>query len=336
MTNATASRENPLETPVALCIFNRPDVTQRVFSRIAEVRPKRLFIFADGPRPKIRGERERTDATREIVSKITWDCEVQRWYSDINLGCRQRMQSGIDWVFGKVERAIVLEDDTLPSLSFFRYCERLLEKYADDPRVMMISGDHFQPEEFQIPSSYYFSKWPHIWGWATWRRAWRHNSSCREIWDSDRRDEVLRSVFPREDERVHWRSMLESSFRGEVDTWDFQWCFAIWAQGGLTALPARNLVTNIGFDHRATHTTDSSSRWANLPAFEWNLGEHPAEVRSHEAADRWTFENVFAATPGAVAKDPLRVGARSHADRRPAIWKHVSNWFHRTRRSKAA
>ena len=161
-----------LKTPVAFIIFNRPSLTQIVFNTIRQAKPKQLFVIADGARfPE---EKEKCQQARDIIRQVDWDCEVLANYSDVNLGCGKRISSGISWVFEHVEAAIILEDDCLPHLSFFRYCENLLDYYRDDERVMAIGGDNFQDGNKKTPYSYYFSKYPHVWGWATWRRAWKH------------------------------------------------------------------------------------------------------------------------------------------------------------------
>ena len=171
-----------LETPVAFLVFNRPHTTDKVFSEIAAANPRKLLIVADGPRPDQPGEAERCVAVRAIVDRVDWDCEVLTNYSDINLGCKARISSGLDWVFDTVEEAIVLEDDCLPHPSFFRFCEELLVKYRDDERIAQIGGVNFQSGRRRTNYSYYFSRYAHIWGWATWRRAWRHYDVALKAW----------------------------------------------------------------------------------------------------------------------------------------------------------
>src|SRR4051812_24867462 len=138
-------------------VFNRPDLTERVFQAIRAARPKRLLVVADGPRND--AERERCDATRAVI-KVDWDCELETNYSDANLGCKRRVGSGISWVFERCEDAIILEDDTLPSPSFFPFCQELLRRYRDDERVMCICGMNLVPEpKARGPETYYFSRY---------------------------------------------------------------------------------------------------------------------------------------------------------------------------------
>ncbi len=255
-----------LNTPILFLIFNRPDTTERVFEEIRKAKPKRLFVVADGPRNE--EEREKCKAARAVVEKIDWDCEVKKNYSDKNLGCKIRVSSGIDWFFKNVEQGIILEDDCLPSQSFFRFCEELLEKYKDDKRVMMISGDNFQFGKNKAPHDYYFSrKFFHIWGWATWRRAWKHYDVDMKKWPEAKSNKILDGIFEDEAEKNRQIKIFEKVYAGEIDTWDSQWVFTCIKNKGFSIVPNKNLISNIGFDKRATHTTNESNL-ANIPTGE--------------------------------------------------------------------
>jgi len=282
-----------LETPIAFCIFNRLDLTKRVFEAIRDARPKRLLVIGDGPRIDVAGEASVVEQTRSIVSNIDWECKVQTNFSEINLGCKHRIASGLDWAFEQSEELIILEDDCVPDPSFLRFCETLLERYRNDERVMMISGDNFQPapcSEF----SYYFSRWPHIWGWASWRRAWQHFDVNVSSWPKLKETEQLRNVFVDDAEYQHWAATLDRQHAGEIDTWDFPWGYACWANNGLTILPEQNLISNIGFGESATHTMDPSSRLANLKTSGIGKIIHPEKVAPNQTADQFTWEHILA------------------------------------------
>jgi len=240
--------------PVVFIVFNRPDPAKRVFEAIRVARPKKLFVVADGPRQGRAGEAEKCAATRAIADAVDWDCEVVRDFSDVNLGCGTRVASGISRAFESVDRAIVLEDDCVPSPSFFRYCAELLDRYADDERVMVVSGDNQLFGATEVEDSYYFSRYAHMWGWATWRRAWSLCDLAMGLWSAARSRGLLNQYFHKASERYYWDSLLQYVYDGNIDTWDYQWVFSIWANNGLCAVPKRNLVRNIGFDADATHT----------------------------------------------------------------------------------
>lgn len=281
-----------LNTTIAFLIFNRPDTTQRVFDAIRAARPQRLLVIGDGPRADQVGESEKVLATRKILEQIDWPCELETLYSESNLGCKRRVATGLDWAFEKSESLIILEDDCLPHPSFFGYCEQLLNRYANDPQVMMVSGDNFQ-ERPRTENSYYFSRWSHIWGWASWRRAWRHFDVEISSWPEVKAADELQPVFGSDEEYQYWCDVLDRQYAGEIDTWDFPWQYACWRQRGVTILPERNLISNIGFGEAATHTTDAMSTLANLPTETIGTLIHPTQVVANDAADQHSWENIF-------------------------------------------
>lgn len=243
-----------LNTPVALIIFNRPATTRRVFDAIRHVRPQQLLVIADGPRLDRSGEGELCAAARAIVDEVDWPCDVQTNFAAVNLGCKGRVSSGLDWVFRSVEEAIILEDDCLPHPSFFRYCAELLDRYRNDERVMHIGGANFQFGRRHGVASYYFSRYAHVWGWACWRRAWQHYDVTLNRWPA-LKTEIL-SQFEKPAEAEFWGFVLDQVRQGKIDTWDYQWSLACMANRGLATVPNVNLVSNIGFGADATHTAE--------------------------------------------------------------------------------
>jgi hypothetical protein len=284
-----------METPIALILFNRPDTTRRVFAEIARVRPKKLFVIADGPREGHPSDAEKCAEARAVIGAVDWPCEVLTNFSEVNLGCKMRPSTGISWVFEHVSEAIIFEDDCLPHPTFFRYCAELLERYRDDERVMMISGDNFQGGRRRTPYSYYFSRYVHTWGWATWRRAWRHFDVEIKLWPVLRETAWLADVLGDEAAVEYWRAVFDGVSDGRISkAWDYQWMFACWAQSGLAVTPEVNLVSNIGFGEGATHTV-AATGVINLPVaeMEFPLLHPPFLVRNREA-DQFNFTHVFA------------------------------------------
>jgi hypothetical protein len=293
-----------LKTPVAFLIFNRPETTRRVFAEIARAKPPVLLVVADGPRDGVGGEAEKCKAARAVIEGVDWDCEVLTNYADDNMGCKRRVSSGLNWVFETVEEAIVLEDDCLPHPSFFPFCEELLETYRADERVMMLSGDNFQFGRRRANDSYYFTRFVHIWGWATWRRAWRHYDLEMKFWPELRETRWLADILGHEEAANYWRQIFELVYTNRIDTWDYQWAFACWAQNGLSIVPEVNLVSNIGFGAAATHTRPDSlvNKLENLPTGEMPLPlKHPPYMMRHSEADQFTFQQ-------AIAPEALRRG----------------------------
>lgn len=285
--------ESHLTTPVAFFTFNRPHLTQIVFNAIRQAKPTMLLVVADGSRSDRIGEAELCAKTRAIIKQVDWHCEVLTNFSEINLGCRRRISSGLDWVFDTVEEAIILEDDCLPNATFFPFCEALLERYRHDSRIMVISGDNFQFGRRRTEDSYYFSRYNHCWGWASWRRAWRYYDVEMSLWSVVKQGKWLQDML--EDDRAaqYWTELFEAVSSNRIDTWDYQWTFACWVQHGLTILPNINLVSNIGFGEDATHTKEVS-KLGNLPtaAIQFPL-RHPAFVIRDNQADNFTEKRIF-------------------------------------------
>jgi hypothetical protein len=281
-----------LETPIAFCIFNRPAVTQRVFEVIARAKPRRLLVIGDGARCDRPDEACLVSQTREIVENVSWNCDVQVNYAAQNMGCKKRIASGLDWAFQQSDELIILEDDCLPDLSFFSYCSELLARYRNDDRVMMISGDNFQPKQ-RTHNSYYFSRWAHIWGWASWRRAWEHFDMEIATWPLAKANHTLRAAFSSDEEYRDWEPLLDRQHAGEIDTWDFPWQYACWSNHGLSIIPEKNLISNIGFGRDATHTLDPASHLANRPTTAIDELVHPAFVLPNYEADQHTLEQIF-------------------------------------------
>jgi hypothetical protein len=288
-----------VRAPVALLIFNRPETTARVFEAVREARPSRLLVVADGPRPGVEGEAERCAQARAVTEAVDWECEISREYSDVNLGCKRRVSSGISWVFEQAEEAVLLEDDCLPHPSFFSYCDELLDRYRDDSSVMHISGDNLRFGR-RGDASYFFSRYPHVWGWASWRRAWEHYDPDLAAWEAADKDAFLEAAFEDPAERRFWRHAWDGSGSGAIDTWDFQWVHACIAAAGLAINPNANLVSNIGFGGTGTHTDEDSEGLAGLPIEQLELPlRHPPETRRDDEADRDTANRFFSA-PGEV------------------------------------
>lgn len=289
-----------LSTPVILLIFNRPVTTARVFATIRAARPARLFVIADGPRPDRPADIQRCAAARAATDQVDWPCEVMRNYAPTNLGLADRVAGGISAVFAEVEEAIILEDDCLPDPSFFRFCNELLDHYRDDERVMAISGDNFQRRRQRGPGSYYFSRYNHCWGWATWRRAWAHYDHQMRLWPTLRDGGWLNDMFAERRAVRFWTSTLQAVYQGRINSWAYRWTLACWAQSGLTILPNRNLVTNIGFGAEATNTS------VDLPEMQIAANQmlfplrHPQFVIRDARADRFTQATLF--TPGVLQR----------------------------------
>lgn len=281
-----------LKVPVLFLIFNRPDTTRRVFEAIRQAKPVRLFVAADGPREDRQGEAEKCAQVRSIIENVDWDCEVVTLFREKNLGCRKAVSSAIDWFFEKTEEGIILEDDCLPSQSFFMYCQELLEYYRNDTRIMQISGSNFFKSD--IEESYFFSKYGPIWGWATWKRAWKYYDVTMRFWPEIKLKKMHYDFCFDEDEVKAREDIFDSVYNGAIDTWDYQWVFAKLVNNGLSITPIENLISNIGFSEDATHTTSKGDKRENLERKElvFPLVHPPFMLKNYEM-DRKHFETFL-------------------------------------------
>ncbi|MFN8263654.1 MAG: hypothetical protein U0T07_09025 [Chitinophagales bacterium] len=280
-----------LNTPILFLIFNRPDTTRQVFAKIREIQPKQLFIAADGPRADRAGEAEKCALTKQIAMEaIDWDCEVKTLFRTENLGCGVAPAQAITWFFEHVEQGIILEDDCLPDLSFFTFCEELLNYYKDDTSVMHIGGTNSQFGRKRGNASYYFSKYPHIWGWATWKRTWQQFQFSFSKDDNDALPSIFEGYRFSQAEKEYWENHWNLIKDGErKDIWDIQWTFSCWLNYGKTIVPNYNLISNIGFHADATHTFASDSALANLSLKRIEKIQHPIDNEINIQADGFTF-----------------------------------------------
>ncbi len=241
-----------LTTPILFLVFNRPDTTQKVFEKIKEAKPKYLFIAADGPRENNENDTVNCKKVREIVSEINWDCEVKTLFREKNLGCKIAVSSAITWFFENVEQGIILEDDTLPDISFFYFCQDMLNKYKDDYQLMHVNGSNFHPKREEVSNRYFFSHLFNIWGWATWRRAWKLYDIEMNGYEWLKRSNEFDKIFPENYKK--FIPMLDSVYNNLNNTWDCQWALTCHLNIALSIQPMTNLIKNIGFGTDSTHT----------------------------------------------------------------------------------
>ena len=246
-----------LITPVVLIIYKRLGTTIRVFEKIKEVAPNRLYLIADGPKQET--DKDHCLKVRTYVEEnINWPCDLVKIYSEVNLGCAKRVQSGLDKVFENEEMAIILEDDTLPELSFFRFCDELLRYYKNNSRVAHISGCNPHSNALNLKESYCFSSIVNIWGWATWKRAWLNYDINMQSWENEDKESFLSHWCPDSKSREGIRKMFDLHCNNEDPwTWDYQWVYSCWKNNALSIIPKENIVSNLGIGPNATNTKSS-------------------------------------------------------------------------------
>ena len=306
-----ASAPTAADTPVLFAVFNRPAQTRRVFEAIRAARPKRLFVIADGPRPQMAGEAARCEETRRIATAVDWDCQVVTRFSATNLGVKQALSSGISWFFEQVEEGIILEDDCLPDASFFPFCAELLQRYRHEEHIMQISGSNFLPAGTISPEhSYYCTAINDIWGWATWRRAWRHFDLGMPGYAQYRAERRIQSYFG---DRAIADWMLTYFDEAEqyrdnerIGIWSSPWSYAMCREGGYTLAPSHNLVTNIGIEGDATNSGASFRLYDQYPVRAIGPLQHPPTLEVNHAADRVRFDLIRRTDPRLDPRQQLR------------------------------
>ncbi len=285
--------EYQVKSPILFLIFNRPDTTEEVFLKIKEVKPKELYIAADGPRINNFSDLELCSKARAIVEKIDWDCKVNKLYRDGNMGCKYNVSSAITWFFQNVEEGIILEDDCVPSISFFWFCDTLLKDYRNDSRINIISGSNFLNSTVRNKSTYYYSKFAYVWGWATWKRVWNKYDLELKNYNLDNDIEQIRSVISDPYMREFWVEIFKDLKLGKINTWDYQLCFLCFFEGTLNIVSNINLITNIGFRIDATHTSNPKDTIGNLKRFEIENNIHPKHMVCDYMSDLKVIKNQF-------------------------------------------
>ena len=295
-----------LDVPVALFVFARPDLLARVLAMVRTARPRLLLVAADGPRPAHPEDISRCEATRELVQAVDWPCEIRRCYAEQNLGCDVRLTTGLDWVFGQVEEAIILEDDLVPDSSFFSWCAAMLKRYKNHSQIMHVSGRNELGRFGQGNTDHLVVRRGGIWGWGTWARAWsgvtrtfRADEAAQSARDRLSFDPLLAADLA---------ILLDLATSGKLAAWDVSWSLGKALAGGLSVIPPINLVLNVGFGAQATRTVDEWDPRSAIPSGAiappvtfWD-GSVPDIDSTY---DRWSLLLLLMATyqnPGAARK----------------------------------
>lgn len=278
------------DVPILFIVYNRPELTKTVFDEIKKLKPKQLFVAADGPKIDVLGDMEKCLSVRKAFKgQIDWDCESHTLFQIKNLGGKWGGYTAIDWFFDNVDEGIILEDDDLPDPSFFPYCKELLDRYRNDERIGMISGDNFQFGNHKTDNSYYFSKYIHGWGWATWKRTWKLLDIFMRDWP-EQREKIINEDFIDDPREVgFWKNTLDRMYYGATDAWDYQFCYYLWKNNKLNIIPNTNLITNIGME--GTH---SNNPMANQKRESMIFPmKHPNKIERFKAADEYTTVRFY-------------------------------------------
>ena len=308
-------------SPAVLIIgFNRPDFTQSVLSVVGDQSPPAVYIALDGARRGNSRDRLACQLVREVAHKFSPECPVHYLFHEENLGTGVAVPTAISWFFAHEDQGIILEDDCIPTPDFFQFAGELLQKYIHKTDVMMISGNSFEFDDHLLPSEYTFARNAHIWGWATWRRAWNMYDHSMAEWPSLRKTDWLLDVCNGHKDAVrYWKWIFDETRNDKIDAWDYRWWYSMWKNAGFSIVPPLNLVENVGFDQRSTHTTEMPEWFRNIPreALSFPL-IHPSLVARNEAAERWIDVHRFSTNLTGIRRLKqalLRALSRVHLDR---------------------
>ena len=285
---------NYFDTPILLISWCRPEKTQKIIERIKSIRPKKLYLASDGPISNDEKNKKKVELNRALLNKeIDWLCEKKILYSDFNQGCKYGVSNAINWFFENETEGIILEDDCLPHLDFFYFCRDLLKIYRDDERIWSITGQNMQNNKIHGRASYYFSKYSHCWGWASWRRCWDKYDRDIKSWPANKELHNLKNIFENKKETKFWSNILDNLYyESRPDTWDYQWTYTCFINSGLTIVPNKNLIENIGFDQEATHTKENFLDLSieDFSIFSSGLTpiKHPENIIPNKQADKYT------------------------------------------------
>lgn len=284
-------------TPILLLIYRRPGAVTRVMETLQALRPTIICVAGDGPANETQEEVARVQDARIAATSFDWPCTSHTNFQKHHLGCRDAVSAAITWFFSKYPAGIILEEDCVPSKEFFPFCAELLDRYRDNPKVFAISGNNFATSHDSSPYSYFFSRYPHCWGWATWARAWKHWNCNLSDWTDLRRSAFLSSLSPGDEPFLdYWTTIFDRYHSGSIDSWAYPWTYTCWLQSGLTILPKNNLVENIGFGDLATHTKHMNYNAPKAMSLTFPL-KHPSHVFRSPDADSVTDLHHFGIKP---------------------------------------
>ena len=301
-------KENSFDIPVLLVKFNRPTCTAQVLEKIVQLKPKKLYVFSDAARAGKKDELSAVNQCRSLFNSehITWDCEIKTWFADANIGCGRAVSSAISWMFETEECGIILEDDCLPHLSFFEYCDTMLKKYADNPEVMHIAGTRWNDEFKKVDDNYFFSRIGHVWGWATWKRAWKLFDYNMSTWNraNDRKTiyKQLNSVIQTQFWIDNFQRMFDKGMNNK-NVWDYQWQYAMFMHKGLSVVPYANLISNIGIEGTHASLDNKDQGVFNRQTIRWNQDAKLVnQVKANHDYDNYHIVNFFMKANNPVIK----------------------------------
>lgn len=251
------------KVPVLFLTFNRPRQTRLALERILLAGPSKIYVHSDGPRAHIAGEAEKVEEVRTIIRTQIGDrVPVLTLFRSENMGLRAGVFDALNWFFDREPQGIVLEDDCVPDLTFFPFCAEILQRYADDEQVMHIGGSNLaEAHTAGLGTSFVFSRFTFVWGWASWRRAWQKMSLQLDGLDEFEQSGAIQNYLRNPMAQAYMLDKFRVTRSGKNNSWAYAWFYSVLKNKGLCVVPTLNLVQNVGIGSEdATHTTRSNDR----------------------------------------------------------------------------
>jgi len=277
--------------PVLILGYNRPFQIKKLINSLRKIKPKKIYISLDGPKKNFE-DIKKCKLVKNEVNKINWNCKLKKNYNSNNLGCRLSVSKAIEWFFYNTKFGIILEDDCIPNQSFFDFCHINNQLYKNNKKIFSISGSNFF--NGKINDDYYFSKYPHCWGWATWSRAWKHYNNKLSFWSKWKKTDSWKSLHTNIIERKYWEKIFDKVKKDKIDSWAYVWTCSVWKKNGLTIIPKKNLIKNIGFDINATNSLKEEKK--HLKVYDLNFKKilnKPKILEVSKFNDNYVFQNHF-------------------------------------------
>lgn len=237
-----------VETPVLYITFARPEYASKSFAAIRNAKPKKLYFYSNKARDEKPDEVARNKEVRSFVEQIDWDCEVITWFREEHVDVFTSLWGAIDWVFAKEERAIIIEEDVVTSLAFFDYVDKLIGKYENNENVWIISGNNACPEYSPNNLSYFPTRFPDIYGWASWKNRWDKLDKKLTMWPEYKKSKEFKAYYDGLLQRKLY-SYYYSQVYNAIDhynPWDFIFTCNMAYNKGYSIMPYVNLNMDIG------------------------------------------------------------------------------------------
>lgn len=281
-----------MQIPILLLVYNRYEGTEKLIKILNKIKPKKIYIAADGPKLNNIIDIANCSRVRKLFDKINWRCKIYKKYNNYNLGCKESITRSLNWFFSKVKEGIVLEDDCLPNKSFFRFCNVMLKKYRYNNKIFCISGSNYS-KNTKIKSSYYFSKYPHCWGWASWRRAWKYNETNISFWPKYKKTDIWKKLHTNYIEKIYWEKIFNTTYNNNFNSWAYPWTLSVWKKNGLTIIPKKNFITNIGIGKNTENSFFRNSNDVYKSHSIKKINKHPRIISVAEKNDLEVFYSHY-------------------------------------------